>query len=128
MGTAVTGFRRDTEGGRETLRDAVARDVMGWKILRIEWAYSGTTEVWHDTGGLPVLTRYSWQPDRRDSQAMEVVDRMLDLGYRFALSAGDGPAIAVFESASASSRAEHCDRRVAILRAALEAVSSEGAK
>ena len=119
----MTDSRGDSEEARETLRDAVAREVMGWRVERIEWAYSGTTPVWHDSGGLPVLTRYSWQPDRRDAQAMEVVDRMLELGFRFTMGAGAGLAFAAFESGSTTTRIEHRDRRIAILRAALGAVS-----
>ncbi len=113
----------DSEETRSALRDAIAREVMGWEVLRIEWAYSGTTLVWHDSEGLPVLTRYSWQPDRHDAQAMEVVDRMLALGFRFAMGAGEGLAFAAFDRGATSSRAEHRDRRIAILRAALGAVS-----
>lgn len=122
MGAVVTDSWRDTEAVRETLRDAVAREVMGWTARRIEWAYSGTTDVWHDTSGLPVLTRYSWQPDCHDAQAMEVVDRMLALGYRFAMGAERGLSSAAFEIGSAPTRNEHPDRRIAILRAALRAV------
>ena len=123
MGTVVTDSWSDSEEVRETLRDAVAREVMGWEALRIEWAYSGATDVWHDPNGLPVLTRYSWQPDHHDAQAMEVVDRMLALGYRFAMGAERGLAFAAFETGSAPTRIEHRDRRMAILRAALRAVS-----
>ena len=122
MGAVVTDSWSDTEEVRETLRDAVAREVMGWTALRIDWAYSGTTDVWHDASGLPVLTRYSWQPDYHDAQAMEVVDRMLALGYRFAMGAERGLAFAAFETGSAPTRIEHRDRRMAILRAALRAV------
>ena len=113
----------DTEEAREALRDAVAREVMGWRVERIEWAYSGTTLVWHDSGGLPVLTRYAWQPDRRDAQAMEVLDRMLALGFHFAMGAGGGLAFAAFARGAVSTRIEHRERRVAIVRAALEAVA-----
>lgn len=123
MGTVVTDSWSDSEEVRETLRDAVAREVMGWEALRIEWAYSGATDVWHDPSGLPVLTRYSWQPDCHDAQAMEVVDRMLALGYRFAMGAERGLAFAAFETEAAPTRIEHRDRRIAILRAALRAVS-----
>ncbi len=123
MGTVVTDSWSDSEEDRETLRDAVAREVMGWEALRIEWAYSGATDVWHDPSGLPVLTRYSWQPDHHDAQAMEVVDRMLALGYRFAMGAERGLAFAAFETGAAPTRIEHRDRRIAILRAALRAVS-----
>ena len=118
----------DTEEARAALRDAVAREVMGWTALRIEWAYSGATDVWHDTSGLPVLTRYSWQPDHQDAQAMEVVDRMLALGYRFAMGAERGLVFAAVETGSAPTRIEHRDRRVAILRAALGAVSEARAR
>ena len=114
---------RDSEEAREALCDAIAREVMGWEIARIEWAYSGTAPVWHDGAGHPLLTRYSWQPDRRDAQALEVVDRMLELGFRFALGAEQGRTFAVFETGSTESRSEHRDRRIAILRAALRAVS-----
>lgn len=117
----------DSEDARDALRDAVAREVMGWEVERIEWAYSGTTPVWHDSAGHPVLTRYSWQPDRHDAQAMDVVDRMLELGFRFTMGAGAGLAFAVFESGSTSTRTEHRNRRIAILRAALGAVSRNDA-
>ena len=117
----------DTEDARDALRDAVAREVMGWSVECIEWAYSGTTLVWHDSAGHPVLTRYSWQPDRRDAQAMEVVDRMLELGFGFMMGAGAGLAFVAFESGSTSTRIEHRDRRIAILRAALGAVSRNDA-
>ena len=108
----------------EALRDAVARKVMGWKAERIEWAYAGTTLVWHDSDGVPMLTCYSWQPDLRDAQTMEVVDRMLELGFDFAMGAGEGLAFAAFGAGAASTRVEHRDRRIAVLRAALGAVSA----
>ena len=115
----------DSEEACDTLRDAVAREVMGWKVERIEWAYSGTTLVWHDAAGHPVLTRYSWQPDRHDAQAMAVVDRMLELGFRLMMGAGEGSAWVSFERDSVASRFVDRDRRIAILRAALCAVSGE---
>ena len=114
----------DSEEARDALRDAVAREVMGWEVERIEWAYSGSTLVWHDSAGHPVLTRYSWQPDLRDAQAMEVADRMLELGFRFVMEAGEGSTCVNFERDSVSSRIDHRDRRIAILRAALGAVSA----
>ena len=117
----------DSEEARDALRDAVAREVMGWKAERIEWAYSGTTLVWHDVAGHPVLTCFSWQPDLRDAQTMEVVDRMLELGFRFMMGADVGSARVSFERDSASSRIHHHDRRIAILRAALAAVAESGA-
>ena len=118
---------RDSEETREALRDAVAREVMGWEVERIEWAYGGTTLVWHDSAGHPVLTRYSWQPDLRDAQAMEAVDQMLKLGFRFMMEVDEGSACVSFERGSAVSRIDHRDRRVAILRAALGAVSRNDA-
>ena len=115
----------DSEKARDALRDAVAREVMGWKVKRIEWAYSGTTLVWHDPAGHPVLTRYSWQPDRHDAQAMEVVDRMIELGFRFTMGVCEESARVSFDRDSVSSRIDHRDRRIAILRAALGAVSAK---
>ena len=119
----MSDFWCDSEEARDALRDAVAREVMGWEVERIEWAYSGSTLVWHDSAGHPVLTRYSWQPDLRDAQAMEVVDRMLERGFRFVMEAGEGSTCVTFERDSVSSRIDHRDRRIAILRAALDAVS-----
>ena len=123
----MSDFWCDSEEARDALRDAVAREVMGWKVERIEWAYSGSTLVWHDSAGHPVLTRYSWQPDLRDAQAMEVVDRMRERGFRFVMEAGEGSTCVTFERGSVSSRIEHRDRRIAILRAALDAVSRKDA-
>ena len=47
---------------------------------------------WYGTTppAIPCSLRYSWQPDLRDAQAMEVVDRMLRLGFRFMMEAGGG--------------------------------------
>ena len=114
----------DSEEARKALRDAIAREVMGWKAERIEWAYSGNTLVWHDSHGLPVITRYSWQPDLRDAQAMKVVDRMLELGFQFSMRAGEGFAIAAFDPGAAAFHGNQRDRCVAILQAALQAVST----
>ncbi len=122
-GGLVSDPRRDGEAARRALCDAVAREAMGWRVERIEWAYSGATLVWHDEAGRPLLTRYSWQPDRYDAQAMAVVDRMLELGFRFAMETGEGSVRVSFQRDSVSSRFYHRERRIAILRAALGAVS-----
>ena len=108
----------DSEEARDALRDAVSREVMGWIVERIEWAYSDTTLVWHDTAGHPVLTRYSWQPDRHDAQAMEVVDRMIELGFRFTMGVCEDlptcPSIAIrslLASSTATGASRSCARR-----------------
>ena len=122
----VIAFAGLCEDECETLRDAVAREVMGWSAERLPWAYRGTTLVWHDASGAPLMTRYSWQPDALDAQAMEVVDRMVARGFRFAMGAGEGGAFAEFARAGNTSRIEHRERRLAILMAALDAASKAG--
>ena len=114
------------EDERETLRDAAARQVMGWSTERLPWAYRGATLVWHDSAGVPVITWYSWQPDMLDAQAMQVADRMVTRGFRFAMGAEEGGAFAEFECDGRRSRVEHRERRLAILMAALEAISKAG--
>ena len=48
---------------------------------------------------------------------------MLERGFRFVMEAGEGSTCVTFERDSVSSRIDHRDRRIAILRAALDAVS-----
>ena len=63
-----------------TCADA-ARLVMGWTAAEVPWAYDGVTPLWHTADGDPVMTVFSWRPDRNDTQNMQVLDRMLELGF-----------------------------------------------
>ena len=109
----------------EVLCAEVARLVMGWTAAEIPWAYDGATPVWHTSAGEPVMTVFSWRPDRNDAQNMQVLDRMVDLGFEVTMTVGGGRAVVEIGRGSMPvARAEHADRRVALLRAALAGVGS----
>ena len=104
----------------------IARRVMGWTATDIPWAYDGETSVWHTAGGDPVITVFSWRPDRNDAQNMQVLERMLELGFEIALTACCGRAVVEFRRGAAPvAHDEDRDRRTALLRAALAAVGSD---
>ena len=107
-----------------TCADA-ARLVMGWTAADIPWAYDGITPLWHTADGDPVMTVFSWRPDRNDTQNMQVLDRMLDLGFELTLTARGGRSVVQFSHGSGPpTRSEDRDRRIALLRAALAATRS----
>ena len=102
-----------------------ARLVMGWEAAGVPWAFDGVTSLWHTAGGDPVMTEFSWQPDRNDAQNMQVLDRMIDLGFELALTARGDRTVALFRRGSEEvARREDRNRRVALLRAAVAAVKS----
>ncbi|MDD9982959.1 MAG: hypothetical protein OXU81_16660 [Gammaproteobacteria bacterium] len=104
----------------------IARRVMGWTATDIPWAYDGETSVWHTAGGDPVMTVYSWRPDRNDAQNMQVLERMLELGFEIALTACRERTVVEFSrDAAPVARNENRDRKTALLRAALAAVGSD---
>ena len=98
---------------------------MGWVSAEIPWAYDGRTSLWHTQDGDPVMTVFSWRPDRSDTQNMQVLDRMNELGFELVLTIRADRAVArIMLDAEHVARSEDCDRRVALLHAALEAVDS----
>ena len=103
----------------------VARLVMGWRAADVPWAYDGVEPLWHTADGDPVMTVFSWRPDRNDAQNMQVLDRMIELGFELTLTARGERAAAQFSRGSGPpARGEAADRRTALLRAALAAVKS----
>ena len=111
-------------GDRTELRRRVAREVLGWTAKDIPWAYSGTTSVWHRDGDVLVITEHAWRPDEDDRQCMEVLDALAADGFDYVVGREDGACIAVVGRAGEHrARAEHPERRVAVLEAALAAVS-----
>ena len=109
----------------ETLCADAARLVMGWDTADVPWAYDGVTSLWHTTGGEPIMTVFSWQPDRNDAQNMQVLDRMIDLGFELALTTRGDRTVALFRRGSKdAARREGRNRRIALLRAAVAAVKS----
>ncbi len=97
-----------------------ARLVMGWTAVDIPWAYEGVRSVWHTAVGDPIMTVYSWRPDRNDSQNMQVLDRMIELGFGLALTAcGERTVVQFSHGARPAARGGHRERRIALLRAAL---------
>ena len=103
----------------------IARCVMGWTASEIPWAYDGATSVWHSTDGKPIMTVFSWRPDRNDTQNMQVLDRMIALGFKLTLTACGERAVVQFSLGSRPAACtDHRDRRVALLRAALAATRS----
>ena len=102
-----------------------ARLVMGWSAAEVPWAYDGATSMWHTAAGEPVMTVFSWQPDRNDVHNMQVLDRMIELGFDLTLTACGERTVVEFARGSAPvARSEDPDRRVALLRAALGAAQS----
>ena len=94
----------------------------GCRSLR---ACDGVTSMWYTAHGDPIMTVFSWQPDRNDVQNMQALDRMTDLGFELALTVRAARAVVGFNRESGSvARSEDWDRRVALLRAALAAAKS----
>ena len=125
------GTGRDAPAGDadlEVLCAEAARFVMGWEAAEIPWAYDGATSLWHTAGGDPVMTEFSWRPDRNDGQNMQVLDRMIGLGFELVLTARGGYTTALFSRGSEeAARCRDRDRRIALLRAAVAAVRRSGA-
>ena len=117
---------RLTEPEREALCSGVARTVMGWVSAEIPWAYDGVTPLWHTSDGDPLMTVISWRPDRNDTQNMQVLDRMIELGFELELSVCGNRTVAEFTLESVPvARGEDRDRRIALMRAALDAVEAQ---
>ena len=109
----------------EVLCAETARLVMGWTAADIPWAYDGVTPVWHTAAGDPVMTVFSWRPDRNDAQYMQVLDRIVDLGFELTLTEGGERAVVqIGRGSMPAARGEHADRRIALLRAALAGIES----
>ena len=117
---------RMTDPEREALCCAVARTVMGWFSTEIPWAYDGVTPLWHTADGDPHMTVVSWRPDCNDTQNMQVLDRMIELGFELELSVCGNRTIAEFTLESVPvARGEDWNRRIALMRAALDAVEAQ---
>ena len=113
------------DADREALCADTARFVMGWTAADVPWAYDGTTPLWHTPGGDPVMTVFSWRPDRDDTQNMQVLDRMIGLGFELTLTVRDDRTEVRFSRGPAPvARNGHRNRRVALLRAAVAAAQS----
>ena len=112
-----------SDDDHESMCVEVARLVMDWAATDIPWAYDGVTSVWHTAEGDPVMTVFSWRPDRNDAQNLQVLDRMIELGFGLTLKArGECTAVQFSRGSMPPARREHRNRRVALLRAALAAV------
>ena len=113
--------------GLEALCAEAARLVMGWEAADVPWAYDGVASLWHTADGAPVMTEFSWRPDLDDAQNMQVLDRMIDLGFELALTMHGGYTIALFSRGSEeAARCRDRDRRIALLRAAVTAMRRSG--
>ena len=110
---------------RDLLCAEIARLVMGWTAADIPWAYDGMTPVWHTATGDPVMTVFSWRPDRNDTQNMLVFDRMVDLGFELTLmTCGEHTVVDINRDSRSVARNDHRSRRIALLRAALAATKT----
>ena len=108
---------------RTRLREESARLVMGWRPVRIPWAYSGVADCWENSDDIPVMTCHAWRPDEDDTQCMRVVDRMVELGFVCSLVIEPGRVGAAFGNQGVlPSPLEHPDRRIGLLRAAVDAM------
>ena len=114
-----------SDADSEALCAEAARLVMGWETAAVPWAYDGVASLWHTAEGDPVMTEFSWRPDRDDAQNMQVLDRMIGLGFGCTLTAHGGRALARFSRGpDDTARCEDRDRRIALLRAAVAAVKA----
>lgn len=114
-----------TEEQRESLRAEVARRVMNWHANEVSWAYSGSTECWHTSDEVAVVTRYAWRPDEDDQQNMNVLDRMTALGFDCSVELTPEEAVVAFSRESAEGQpVSHGCRRIAVLLAAVAAIKS----
>jgi hypothetical protein len=111
----------------EALRDEVARTVMGWHRVEMAWAYDGTAMLWHDREQLPRLTVHAWQPERDDGQNMQVVQRMLELGFSLRMQCTrEACQVSFRRGAAGGPETRDRDRRRAVLLAALAALRATG--
>ena len=109
----------------EQLREAAARLVMGWRTVRIPWAYSGVVACWETPEAIPIMTCHAWRPDEDDVQCMQVVDRMVARGYVCSIvikSTGVQAAFGI--EGLLASPVEHTNRRIGLLQAALAAFNA----
>ena len=114
-----------SDDDHELMCAEVARLVMGWAAADIPWAYDGLTAVWHTAAGDPVMTVFSWRPDRNDTQNMQVLDRMIEMGFGLTLIAdGERTAVQFSRGSMPPARGVNRDRRIALLHAALIATRS----
>ena len=110
---------------RTQLREETARLVMGWRTVRIPWAYNGVADCWETSKDVPVMTCHSWRPDEDDTQCMRVVDRMVELGFVCSMVIESGRTGAAFGRGGVLRPiVENNDRRIGLLHAALDAVRS----
>ena len=112
---------------REQLREAVADEVMGWHKAAIPWAYEGDTVCWLDAQDAAIITCHAWHPDEDDTQNMQVLDRMIELGFECSLELDGEQAFAAFGRDSVDGTpVAHPERRLVVLLAALAAVQASG--
>ena len=105
----------------ERMCTEIARLVMGWTAADIPWAYDGVTAVWHDAAGVPIMTVFSWRPDSSDAQNLQVLDRIVDLGFELTLTVhGERTVVEITRRSKPVARADHPNRRVALLRSGAE--------
>lgn len=98
---------------------------MGWTLDPKPWAYNAVTEVWHGPDRTPIMTRHSWRPDEDDTQNMQVLDRMVSLGFSYQVRMHAGVVTVSFWNDEAKpAETSHADRRHAVLLAALSAVKT----
>ena len=116
---------QDSDADGEALCSKVAQAVMGWESVDIPWAYDGTVALWQAGDGDPVMTVFSWRPDRNDAQTMQVLDRMIDRGFELTLTVRGDHTVARFaRERETVARSEARERRMALLNAALAAVEA----
>ncbi len=109
----------------EDLGASVAREVMGWRRARRSWAYSDEAELWYSGEDVPLMPCPAWRPEHDDAQAMQVLEHMGSLGFRWTLAGATPGAAAEFRHPDGRrARVEDPERRRALLRAALEAVGA----
>ena len=112
---------------RNELRIEVAQRIMGWQAASRSWAYQDVATVWHDEQGTPLIPTHAWRPDADDAQAMQVLARMLQLGFSYVVNGTEGHCRVSFRYGDIDKGiAEHSELRPALLTAAVAAMTVMG--
>ena len=111
-----------TEETVPRLRDDIATKIMGWETVTIPWAYTDEARCWQTPDGTPILPTKAWRPDEDELQCMQVLERMLELGYTLHLEVSQAETAASFTSNNGSGEARANERRSALLLAACAAL------
>ncbi|NKC11858.1 MAG: hypothetical protein GKR94_06545 [Gammaproteobacteria bacterium] len=109
----------------DALDEQVAIHVMGWTTAQIPWAYTAAACCWLNSDNTPLMACHAWRPSRDESQCAQVLETLRARGYSCTIDLSPTTVTTrFFGGTTALSSCTHPDRRIALLRAALQAASS----